>query len=131
MALQQDITADDGFFTGEDAVIRFTVYTSAAKTTCINIAGWALSWMVKKRVSDADSAAKVTKTTAAGIAITGVFNASPALNTQRAEITIADSDTMTQLVSGVYRHELKRTDAGSEQVLAYGTLYARRSVHAA
>lgn len=84
--------------------------------------------MVKLAPSDADAAALVTKTTAAGIAIAGAFNSVPGTNAQRATVTVDDTDTAT-LTAGVRAWELKRTDAGYETVLAYGALTLRRGVH--
>ena len=112
---------------GEDHEFVFDV-TNVPETVAIDITGWALSFMVKRRVSDADSAALVTKTTSSGIAIAGVFAAVITTNTQRATVTIADSD-VDDFVAGLMRWELKRTGAGVEAPLAYGPINFRRSVH--
>ena len=99
--------------------------------TAININGFALSWMLKRRLADADIAAVVTKTTGGGgIGIGGTFNATPGSNTQRATVTIEDTDTDT-VVPGVYYWELKRTDASLETRLAYGRVTLARAVHRA
>jgi hypothetical protein len=113
---------------GTDQAYDVTVYTSEAKTTVREITGWALSFLVKRKQTDADVAALVTKTTGAGIAISGVFNGTPASNTQVATVTIADTDT-DSLNEGIYRWELKRTDAGSEARVAYGTISFNQTVH--
>lgn len=103
---------------------------NAAESQCINISGWALSWMIKRRKSDLDASALLVKTTAVGgIAIAGVFNVDPALNAQVATVTIADTDTTT-IAEGLHYWELKRTDDGFETVLAYGRIDLRRPVHA-
>jgi hypothetical protein len=113
---------------GTDQAYDVTVYTSEAKTTVREITGWALSFFVKRKATDADNVALVTKTSGSGIAISGSFNASPASNTQIATVTIADTDT-DSLNAGVYRWELKRTDAGSEARVAYGTISFNQTVH--
>ena len=94
---------------------------NTAQTAAVDISTWALAWMVKRYTSDADVAALVSKTTGAGIAVTGSFDADPEDNTQLAVVTIEDSDT-TSLNPGLYFHELKRTDAGFETTLIYGTI---------
>ena len=102
-----------------------------AQDTAINITGFGLSWMLKKSVNDLDAAAVVTKTVAGGgIAIAGTFNTAPGTNTQRATVTVADTDTEA-LAPGVYRWELKRTDAGLETRMAYGRVSLVRGVHRA
>lgn len=113
---------------GTDFAYAFHVKNEALDTS-INISGYALSWMLKRSLSDLDAAA-LTKTTASGIAIAGSFNATPASNTQRATVSIADTDT-DGLTPGYYYWELKRTDAGLETRLAYGRVQLARGVHRA
>lgn len=120
-ALEYDIGTDQSY--------EFTAYTSSAQTTIREITGWALSFLVKRKATDADVDAVITKTTAGGgIVISGTFNATPASNTQKATVSIADTDT-DSLTAGVYRWELKRTDAGSEARIAYGTIVLNQTVH--
>lgn len=134
MSIEQNLTSEDNFFIGCDYTIRCEIL-QADEATPQNITGWALSWLVKKRKSDADADAVVTKTTASGITISGVYNADRATNTQRAVIALADTDTSAAgspaaaLERGYYRHELKRTDDGSETVLLEGSLYLKQAVH--
>jgi hypothetical protein len=113
---------------GTDQAYAFTVYTSAEKTTCREITGWGLSFMVKRKFSDADLSALVTKTVGSGITISGSFDEDPDTNTQVATVTIADTDT-DSLNTGVYRYELKRTDAGSEARVSFGTITFNQTVH--
>lgn len=121
MAIEANINADSDYFTGEDKSLQFTIYQSDG-STAQDITGWSLSWMVKKRKTDADNAALVTKTTADGIALT-----TPASGI--CTVTVEDTD-ITALVGGtLYYHELKRTDAGYETVLSYGTFTLRQAVH--
>jgi hypothetical protein len=115
-------------FLGEDHQFVFTTL-NAAETLAVDITGWTLSWMIKRYTSDADLSALLEKTTAAGIAISGVFNSVPATNTQVATVTILDTET-SPLPEVLAQYELKRMDAGFETVLAYGTLELVRAVHA-
>jgi len=134
MAFESPMT--NGLFTGEDKSVRFTIYQSgttraqiAAGTALIqDTASFALSWTVKKKATD--DRAVIQKTTAAGgIAIVGVYNADPAINTQYPVATVTDDD-LDGVIGGVlYRHELKRMDAGSETVLSYGDCVFGQAVH--
>ncbi len=127
MAVKQDVISPQ-FFVGEDKRLVFTIYESD-KVTPKNVSGWAISWMLKRSVNDTDGAAKITKTVAGGgVTITGVFNVVPATNTQRVNVQIEDTDTHL-LPAGLYAHELKRTDAGVEVVLAYGQFQLPAGVH--
>lgn len=113
---------------GTDQAFDFTVYTTEAAAVVREITGWALSFVVKRKGTDADLIALVTKTTSSGIAIAGVFDAAPGTNTQKATVSIADADT-DSLSAGTYRWELKRTDAGSEARIAFGTIVFNQTLH--
>ena len=134
MSIESSITAEEEFFIGEDKFLSYTV-TEDDEVTPQDVTGWALSWYLKKRATDADADAKLTKTTVSGITISGVYNADPALNTQRVVVAIADTDTgaagspAEALPAGSYRMELKRTDAGSETVLSFGQCVLRQALH--
>lgn len=112
---------------GEDHEYVFSVL-NADESIAIDIGGWALSWMLKRKLSDPDLAKLLEKTTVAGIVISGTFNSLPTLNTQVATVSLFDTDSDT-LKQGVCQYELKRTDAGSEAPLAYGPNNLRRGVH--
>jgi len=119
MAVRAAITAEAGWYVGEDKALRFTVLDDAGDA--VNISGWSLSWRFKRRMSDADANALLTKTTADGIALTTPVSGI-------CTVSIADTDTEALgPVSGV--HELKRTDAGAEAILAYGAAELLRAVH--
>lgn len=113
---------------GRDKQFVFTVLNDA-QTAAIDITGWALSWMVKRYLSDLDGAALLTKTTGSGIAISGVFNATPSLNTQVATVTVLDTDTLT-IAEGLAPYEFERTDANFETPLAFGFIELIRGVQA-
>lgn len=122
-----DIREADRWFTNTDYTIKFRVYEGDGVTP-LNVAGYAMSWLLKKRVTDADVSAILTKTTPT-ITVTGVFNADPEVNTQLVEVPIADDDTDGTVKAGVYAHELKRTDAGLETVLCSGSAILLASAH--
>lgn len=115
------------YWLGTDKSFDFTVYTSSAQTTIRDVSGYTTSFKVKRKVSDADNAALIT----ASGTVSGTFNASPSVKTQKITVTITDTDTDTEINPGLASWELKRTDAGSEAVLAYGTIELRRAVHIA
>lgn len=121
MAIEANITPDDGWFLGEDKNLVFTIY-QADGVTPQNITGWALSYMLKRRVTDLDPAAVLTRTTALG----AITLTTPLLGI--CTVSIPD-DVSDPLVAQLYHHELKRTDAGSEGVLTYGTAEPIRGVH--
>lgn len=98
------------------------------ETVAIDVSTWALSFMVKRRLSDADVDALITKTNAGGIVIAGVFSSDPVVNLQRVTITVADTDT-DAIVPGLARYELKRMDPGLETVLAFGYMELVKIVH--
>lgn len=113
------------YFLGTDWVFDFTVYTTAQKTAIRDVSGYATNFMVKRFESDPDASALITATGT----VSGSFNASPALNTQKISVTLVDTDTDTEITPGMASWELKRIDAGAEAVLAYGTMELRRAIH--
>jgi hypothetical protein len=114
MAIQQNITAADGWFTGEDKTLEFEVLEPDGATP-EDVTGWALEWQLRPVANAADPPTLSKVPT-----IIGTYNAVRATNTQRVEVTIAASDTAA-LTARTYQHALKRTDAGSETVLSYGS----------
>lgn len=123
MAIEHNIESSDEWFLGEDKSLIFTIYQSDG-STAQNIAGWSMSWMLKRHRDDEDAEALITKTTSSGIALT-----TPASGI--CTVTVADTDTETspEVGEGNYFHELKRTDAGFETVLSFGRCRLRRGVH--
>lgn len=138
MAYKRDLTADDQIFYDADRVLRYAVYqgnptaAEVAAGTAIpeNVAGWECSWTLRRTV---DGAVLIQKTTGSGITISGTYNASALLNTQRIEVFLEDTDTYTagaqpedppvvDIAPGNYVYALKRLDAGAETPLAYGKL---------
>jgi len=115
------------YFLGTDRNYMFTVYTSDAKTTIRDVTGYTTEFMVKRRKTDADSSALLTLSGT----VSGTFNASPSVNTQVITVTLVDTATDTEIVEGLAHWELKRTDAGAEAPLAFGTITFKRAVHVA
>lgn len=94
-----------------------------AKTEAVDLTGWALSWLVKVRETDADASAVITKTTAnGGVIVTGIYDPLPTVNAQVARVTVSDDDT-SALALALYHHELRRTDAGFETPLIEGSFH--------
>jgi hypothetical protein len=116
MAYEDAIEDSDQWHVGEDKSLTVTVYQSDG-TTAQNITGWALEWVLKQAYSD--DAVLLSKTTVSGIALTTPLSGI-------CTVTIDDTDT-DNLPAGRYVHVLRRTDAGSESVLTYGTALLKKS----
>lgn len=117
-------------FVGVDHEFSFPIL-DAAEAAAVDVSGWSMSWMVKRKKTLADADKTFEKTTGGGgLAVTGVWNATPASSTQRVVATVEDTDT-DGLKPGTYYHELKRTGAGVETILSYGELELLAAVHKA
>ena len=110
MAIRFNILASDEFFIGTDQTIQIDVKQSD-ESTAQTMTGWALAWDLKPSPNEAVS---ISKTTVSGITI-----GDGAGTDDRATITIDDEDTEA-ISPGVYYHQLRRTDAGSERILSFG-----------
>ena len=129
MATESNIEKTDDVFIGEDKTLSFTVLD--ADGVPIDIAGWAMAFIVRRK-DTATGDPVLSKATGSGISITGTYNVAPNVNTQRAVVALADTDTAgndgTVLVAPYkYRYSLKRTDAGSETILAFGNFVLREA----
>lgn len=113
------------YWLGTDKEYDFTVYTTSAKTAIRDATSFTTSFIVKRDVADADVAAVIT----ASGTVSGVFDAAPGTNTQKIAVTLVDTDTDTEVPACLAYWELKRTNAGSEEVLAFGTIHLRRAGH--
>ena len=100
---------------GEDRTIRIDVLQSDDVTPQA-MTGWALTWeLLDKR----GGTVLLSKTTAAG----GITIGNGDATDDRATIPVADTDleaVASLAVPGTFFHVLRRTDAGSEAVLAFG-----------
>jgi len=115
MAKLVTIGGSGALFVDEDKTITVEVLNTS--DVPVDLAGWTI--VLDVRSTDTSGTALLTKTAA----VTGAYNATRATNTQRAVFTIADTDqpaTTFTRTSPAYRYSIKRTDAGSETVLAYG-----------
>ncbi len=113
MALEATIGGSGSLFVGEDKVLRLELI-DATTLLPVDMTGWALLFDVRKKDSS-PSPALVSKTPVLG----GTYSAVRASNTQRAIVTLTDTD-MNLFKEGTYRHSWKRMDDGSETVLAWG-----------
>lgn len=118
MAREQNIDASHHWFLGEDKFLDWTIF-QADGVTPQNITGWALEWTLRRTIAEADPPV-LTKSTASGITITGGAQG-------QLRVTILDTDTNT-LPARVYQYALKRTEDGSETVLAFGKADIRQAV---
>lgn len=106
------------WYKGTNHIFSLTIYDEGTTSlqilngtaTCRNVVGWTTRFDMRDDVEN-----PVVTLTKAG-SVVGVFNASPALNTQRIEIVILDTDT-DNLQARDYVIGLKRMDAGSEWIL--------------
>jgi hypothetical protein len=112
MAEQADITADDGWFIGEDKTLEFTVLE--ADGSAQDLSGWAIEWVLRR---EPGGSALVTKEVGSGITVS-----TPASGVL--QVAVADVDT-DPLPAGRYWHALRRADSGTEAVLAYGQVALR------
>lgn len=115
------------YFLGTDKVWDFIVWTSADKLAVRDVANYHANFMVKRYAKDTDAEALLTSTAT----VTGAYDDDPAVNTQRLTVTLTDDSTDEEITSGLAYWELKRTDSGSEAVLAFGTIQLKRAVHRA
>lgn len=122
MAEKVMIGDDDGeLFLGEDKPVKLHVKTPAGIP--VNVAGWTTVLAVKRNETDAEALFDVTG------AVEGVYDVDPVVNTQRIVFLIDSADT-DDLAAGIYRHGIRRTDDGSNTVLAYGPFKLRQAVAA-
>lgn len=125
--VQMGGTSTDRIFLDTDFTRDFHVKdidTDSTGATAKNITGWAITLDIRTKASS--SSAKLSAT----CSITGTFNSVAASNTQRARWTCADTDLTTTLFGsngGTFYYSLKRTDAGSETILQYGTIVIERA----
>jgi len=141
MALERNF-AENKYFVGEDKELEFEILgddvvlsateldedgnPAVVSGTPVDVTGWALTWILRNSQSAADPALLTKATGGSGIQITGSYNATRDLNTQRVLVTVEDTDTWnpptTEFAAKEYAYSLKRTDAGSETVLVFGAL---------
>jgi P pilus assembly chaperone PapD len=119
MASEVDIGGSGSLFVGEDKIIDLEVLDTS--NVPVNIAGWTIKMFVRVNNSSANPA--VFEKTAT---ITGSYSAVRATNTQRARVTLSDTE-MNTVTKRTYKHAWKRMDDGSETVIAYGSFEVQKS----
>lgn len=135
MGIERNITESDRWFTGTDKILTFEILdsdpTANPNAAPIDLTTWTLNWMVKRNPKTVDASALLTKAAGSGLSLVGIFNSVRATNTQRVRVVVSDTDLQTAALKAVveYRHELKRMDAGSEEVLVFGTMVLMQAVH--
>ena len=118
MSVEQNIKASNNVFVGEDKSLQFGVVNSVDSPQTMT--GWALEFVVRSTAGA--TTALLTKTIAGGAIVLSNGDGTD----DRATVTITDDDTLA-LGAGEFVYALRRTDAGSEQVLAYGTFVIRQA----
>ena len=111
MAKEQNITSAENWFKTEDKQIIWYITDSAGSPQTMS--GWTVAFNLYSAKTSANALVTKSATISNGDG-----------TDDRAVVTVADTDTET-LAAGTYVYELVRTDAGSEQVLAYGTALLR------
>jgi len=119
MATTVQIGGSGTLFVGEDKT--FTLETLNASEVPVDMLGWTVLFDVRKSDKAPDPAIFSKSAT-----IVGVFNVVRATNTQRAQITLSDTEMNT--VSGrTYRYSWKRMDDGVETVLCRGPFVVEKA----
>ena len=132
MAAQVQIggSTNDRVFLDTDFTRKFHVKdidTDATGATAKDIAGWTI--LLDIRTTPKSAAALLSK----ALTITGVFNSVASSNTQRAQWACADTELTTAIFGpsgGTFAYSVKRTDDGSETILAYGDIVIERATQA-
>jgi hypothetical protein len=119
MATAITIGGDGSVFVGEDKQLRLRVLDAAGLQA--DITGWSVVFDVRKL-----DASKGDPIFTAAASIIGIFDASPASNTQRARVVMT-SDDLDKFKEGPYRCSWKRTDPGEETVLAWGDFLPQKA----
>lgn len=111
-------------FVGEDKIFRFELVDDpdlGAAAVPVNMTGWDILFDVRIKDTSADPAI-LSKTAT----LTGVYNAARSLNTQRAIVSVTDTE-MNLFKQKTYRHSWKRMDDGVETVLSRGNFIPEKA----
>lgn len=119
MALEVAIGGDGTLFVGEDKTLNLEVLDTSSLP--IDISG--MSILMDVRIRDDSAAPAIFSKTAT---VVGVYNAVRATNTQRARVTLTDTE-MNTVAAHRYRHSWKRMDDGSETVIVYGDFIPQKA----
>lgn len=110
MSHRADIKSTDHWYKGEDQAFEYTVEDDTG--TAVDITGWNFQWVLKAALTD--SAFLIEKTSSGGgVSITDAANGVFQVQTLQADVATLDP--------GSYHYAVRRTDAGSAEILATGT----------
>ena len=115
MAAIATIGGNGSLFVGEDKSLRLEVVDTDGIP--VDLTGWAVRFFVVSQ----GSKVLIDKTAS----ITGVYSATRSANTQRAVVTLTDTDMAID--AGTHQQSWKRTDDGSETILADGDYIVERT----
>lgn len=115
MATEADIGGNGDLFVGEDKTLKLVL-------PAIDMTGWAVKFDVRK--ADTSLLADVIFTKTASI--TGTYSATLASNTQRAVVSLTDTEMLT-VTNRTYRYSYKRIDDNSETILARGNFIVEKA----
>jgi hypothetical protein len=121
MASESTIGGSGTLFVGEDKTIRFALPSADDPLVGIDMTGWTMLLDIRLKDNSAEPAI-LSKTPT----LTGVFNPVQALNTQRAVVTLTDTE-MNLFKAKTYRWSWKRMDDGNETVLGYGNFTPQKA----
>lgn len=134
MARRHDLgdTAEDRIFIGEDLTIRVQIVTKDATGKDVAAADVSSNaYVMEVKQSPGDATALIDVDTAGGEITFAAGDVSLGeLAGANSVLVIVLSDTETELITaeGLYHFDVWRTDAGSEGVVAFGTIYFTDSV---
>ena len=122
MAVESPIQASDGWFFGEDKVLRFTVGGDAT-----GIAAWLVQFSLYRRKDRTQTAPVIVKTSPGAIVLAAPV---PPATAGLCTVTIPAADTagLSVAADDQFAYVLRRVDLGSAQILAYGPAVIRSAV---
>ena len=127
MAINTSIGGGGALFVGEDKIFFLELLDSTYDATVvgsgvpIDMTGFVLVFDIRRKDNSPEPPI-VTKTPT----LVGVYNAMRALNTQRAQAVLTDTD-MNLFQAKTYRYSWKRMDDGVETVLAWGNFSPQKA----
>jgi len=124
MATTETIGGSGALFVGEDKIFTQHVLNGPPDDDAsipVDITGWNIRFDVRKSDKAPDPA--IFSKTAT---IVGVYNAVRALNTQRAQTSLTDTELNT-VTNRTYRFSWKRMDDGVETVLCRGPFVVEKA----
>lgn len=114
MSIESHIALSDNFFIGEEKDLKFSIVDAAG--VALDVSSYTLKWVmgVEGQTPLIDiSGGKITFEDDAG-------------TNDRVIVEVDRSVTVDLKPGNPYKHALRRTDAGLEQVLSFGDCYLRR-----